>query len=169
MMDYIGHLVASLCQRFGTRDPFQIAESLHIEILFHQLGDYLKGYFFYQSKVKIIIINCELEEEMQRMVCAHELGHSLLHKDLAADHSLNDISLFDMTAKPECEANLFASELLLPDSEVLSRLEEGESFFQVASELYVPPELLDFKFRMLRNRGYQLDAPMVSHGDFLKK
>ncbi len=77
MMDYISHLVASLCHRFGTRDPFQIAESLHIEILFHQLGDYLKGYFFYQSKVSIIIINSDLEEETQRMVCAHELGHAL--------------------------------------------------------------------------------------------
>ena len=168
MTDYILDTVHRLQKKLRTKDPFEAARNLGIHVLYRNLNN-LKGFYTLRCRERYIVINESLSQNEQKIVCAHELGHALLHKDWAADHSIHDISLFDMTAKPECEANLFASELLLPDSEVLSRLEEGEPFFQVASELYVPPELLDFKFRMLRNKGYQLDAPMVSHGDFLKK
>ena len=41
-------------------------------------------------------------------------------------------------------------------------------FFQAASLLCVPAEMLDFKFRVMKRRGYKLESPIVSHGDFLK-
>jgi hypothetical protein len=43
------------------------------------------------------------------------------------------------------------------------------NFFRAARELYVPPELMDFKFQILKNRGYRLEAPLNATGDFLKK
>jgi len=42
------------------------------------------------------------------------------------------------------------------------------SFLQAAQLLNVPAELLDFKFRAMKQKGYKLDAPIKAHGDFLK-
>ena len=168
MTEYISRMVGDLVKQYATRDPYQLAEDLEVEVLFHPLGEYLKGYFFYQSRVKVIVINSDLPEEMQRVVCAHELGHSILHKDLAMANAVSDLTLFDKTARPEFEANLFASELLIPDEDVIRELNEDKSFFHVAGELMVPPELLDFKFRLLKHKGYRLEAPLDSCGDFMK-
>jgi len=41
-------------------------------------------------------------------------------------------------------------------------------FFQAAKALYVPSELLDFKFRILKRRGYKVESPITANGDFLK-
>ena len=77
--------------------------------------------------------------------------------------------MFDMTSRTEYEANLFAAELLIDDNEHLDLLNDNEkSFFGVAKELYIPAELLDFKFRMLKNKGYHLKAPYIAQADFLK-
>jgi hypothetical protein len=45
---------------------------------------------------------------------------------------------------------------------------EDASFFDVARELYVPADLLDFKFRVLKHKGYRLHVPYIANGDFLK-
>lgn len=77
--------------------------------------------------------------------------------------------LFDDIDVKEYQANIFAAELLLPDEKVLQALNEDSFFFQAASRLRVPAELLDFKFRVMKRKGYKLEAPFVSNGDFLKK
>jgi hypothetical protein len=43
------------------------------------------------------------------------------------------------------------------------------NFFRAAKELYVPPELMDFKFQILKYRGYRIEAQLNATGDFLKK
>ena len=59
---------------------------------------------------------------------------------------------YDMSSKPEREANIFAAEVLLPDDEVIRLINDTEmNFFRAARELYVPPELMDFKFQILKN------------------
>lgn len=166
---YIRRQVEQLLEQYGQRDPFALCGLLEIEVLYHPLGDKLKGYFFYHSGIRIIVVNRELPEEMQRVVCAHELGHALLHQELASLNAMQELNLFDRSARPELEANLFAAELLIPDEDVISCLNEDTSFFDVAKELYVPAELLDFKFRMLKQKGYRLEAPICSQGDFLKR
>ena len=58
---------------------------------------------------------------------------------------------------------------LLEDENVLEMLNADMSFFQAAAELKVPPELLDFKFRMMKRSGVQIiDSPITSNSDFLK-
>ena len=69
----------------------------------------------------------------------------------------------------EYEANIFAAELLLDDSDVLDGLNCDQSFFQAASSLNVPAEILDFKFRTLKWKGYKvIDAPFYSSNTWLK-
>ena len=53
--------------------------------------------------------------------------------------------------------------------QVLAVLNDDMFFFQAAKTLYVPFELLDFKFRILKRRGYKVESPIIASGDFLKK
>lgn len=96
----------------------------------------------------------------------HEIAHSVLHTNITA--AFHEFTLFDDTDRQEYEANLFAAELLLSDDCVLNALNEDQFFFQAAKALYVPAELLDFKFRVMKRKGYKLESPIVSHGNFLK-
>ena len=69
----------------------------------------------------------------------------------------------------EYEANAFAAELLLKDEDDLELLNDDISFFSVASTLRVPHELLDFKFRVLKRKGYQfIEPPLQAGSKFLR-
>ena len=39
---------------------------------------------------------------------------------------------------------------------------------QNEKELGVPAELLDFKFRIMKNKGYRIEAPYIAKSNFLK-
>lgn len=69
----------------------------------------------------------------------------------------------------EKEANLFAAELLLDDQKVLDALNGDTTFFSAAAALYIPAELLDFKFRVMKWKGYKLiEPPINARNNFLK-
>lgn len=69
----------------------------------------------------------------------------------------------------EYEANIFAAEFLMDDEHVLEKLNDDISFFGAAAELQVPAELLDFKFRVMKRKGYKLiDPPLMCNSNFLK-
>lgn len=91
-----------------------------------------------------------------------------MHARSASGAAFHEIVLFDSTDRQEYEANVFASELLLSDDAVLEALNDDMFFFQAVKYLYVPSELLDFKFRILKRRGYKVESPIVSNGDFMK-
>ncbi|MBQ8331869.1 MAG: ImmA/IrrE family metallo-endopeptidase [Clostridia bacterium] len=169
-IDYISERVCALTRRYGTRDPFQLCDALHIGVKYKELGRQLKAFFFYQSRIKTIVLNAETDKIIHKILCAHELGHAILHTDmLSAMKSLHEVELFDTSKLTEYEANIFAAELLISDEDLLELLNTTEySFFQVASLLYVPMELLDFKFRILKSKGYKIEAPYLAQSDFLK-
>jgi Zn-dependent peptidase ImmA (M78 family) len=84
-------------------------------------------------------------------------------------NAFHDFELFDSTSFMEYEANIFAAEFLMDDDDVLEKLNEDISFFGAASLLRVPPELLDFKFRLMKRNGYKLiDPPLMANANFLK-
>lgn len=169
-MTYITECAETLINRYDTRNPFQLCKILNINIRYKDLGNAIKAYFFYQSRIKNIVINQRTTAISRRILCAHELGHGILHKELAAMHGFHELELFDSTSCVEYEANLFAAELLIDDGELLRMLNDSEkSFFEVAKELYVPVELLDFKFRILKKKGYHLESPYIARSDFLKE
>jgi len=166
---YISDVVNKLVKKYDTRDPFQLCRELKITIRYKDLDKYMKAYFFYQSRIKSIIINNNVADVLHPLLYAHELGHAILHCELAMMNSFQEIELFDATQPAEYEANLFAAELIIPDEELLELLnDDSKSFFGVASELYVPAELLDFKFRVLKNKGYRIEPPLYSQANFLK-
>ena len=109
----------------------------------------------------------DLPDVLQKVVLAHELGHCVLHSG-SSSAAFHEVTLFDTADRKEYEANVFASELLLTDEAVLAALNDDMFFFQAAKALYVPSELLDFKFRILKRRGYKVESPITANGDFLK-
>lgn len=171
-IDYICSAVDRLCEKYGERDPLRLAEETGVIVRCEPMGNYenaCKGFFIYQSRKQLITVNSDLSENAQRIIIAHELGHAVLHRDEARLRAFHDFSLYEDTIRFEYEANLFAAELLLDDSEVMEKLREDDFFFSAAKRLAVPPELLDFKFRILKHKGLNVDSPILSRSDFLKK
>ena len=168
-MDYISGKALQLVKQYRTRDPFALSQALKIHIRYKDLGEGIKAFYFCQSRIRSIVINNRVGSQDARVLCAHELGHAVLHSRLAAARALPEVALFNSADLTEYEANLFAAELLIADEDLTELLAEQErTFFSVAQELCVPAELLDFKFRILKSRGYRLRSPIVARSDFLK-
>lgn len=167
--DIIPEKIEELIRKHETRNPFILCDNLNIRIRYKDLGTAIKAFYFYQSRIKNIVLNNRSSKMVQKILCAHELGHALLHGELAAMRGFHELELFDTTSRTEYEANMFAAELLIDDNELLKLLNDSEkSFFGVAKELYVPAELLDFKFRILKSKGYHIEAPYIAQSNFLK-
>lgn len=170
-VDYICREVMKLKRKYGEDDPFKLARAMGIFVLFEPMGSRMedcKGFFLTQSRKKIITINADLPESLQRIICIHEVGHAVLHAKQAGVCAFHDFSLFDGTSRAEYETNMFSADYLLDDGVVLDMLNEDNFFFAAAARLRVPAELLDFKFRILKNKGYKLESPLVSDSCFLK-
>lgn len=169
---YIRETVASLAARHGTRDPYRLCGYCGAVVRQRPMGTgptAIKGFCFVGSRIPVIELNDDLEEPLRRIVLAHELGHAVLHAERLTE-PLVDASLYDDSTRTELEANLFAAELLLPDEAVLTALGEGATFFEAAAALDVPPQLLDFKFRLLRDRGgFDMHSPVNVYADFLRR
>ena len=107
---HLSKVGSDLVRRCGTRDPFRIAQELGIEVLFCDDFGPLKGMYRVIKRNRFIFINKDLSSRMQRIVCAHELGHDQLHRHLAKGNALQEFMLYDMATKPEYEANIVAAE-----------------------------------------------------------
>lgn len=157
-------------EKYDETDPERLAEQMKILVSREPMGLFegcCKGFFLVHRRKKHITINGDLPDVLQKVVLAHELGHCVLHSG-SSSAAFHEVILFDTADQKEYEANVFASELLLPDEAVLEVLNDDMFFFQAAKALYVPSELLDFKFRILKRRGYKVESPITANGDFLK-
>lgn len=170
-IETIADEVSRVVRFYDETDPYRLAKAMRIIVSYEPMGLYdgcCKGFFIVHRRKKHITINSDLPEELQRVVLAHEIGHSVLHCSTGTMAPFHETALFDTVDFREYEANIFASELLLSDEDVLDALNDDLFFFQAASALRVPSEMLDFKFRVMKRKGYKLESPIVSHGDFMK-
>ena len=167
---YISECVNSLISKYRTRDPFILCGELDINVYFKELGDNLKAYYFYHSRIKSVVINSEADEHMQKVLCAHELGHAILHSQAKKLQAFCDNDLYNTRSSTEYEANIFVAELLVDKKELFSLLKERKSTVSgVAKELCVPPEMVDFKLRILNEYGCKIKAPYIAQSDFLNR
>jgi Zn-dependent peptidase ImmA (M78 family) len=112
------------------------------------------------QKRRCIFLNRKLDEQTARIVCAHEIGHDRLHRALAQDGGLLEVMLYDMTARPEYEANLVAAAILLPDEEVLRYVyEDGYSVEQIARAMATDVNLVAIKAAALKEAGHPIELP----------
>lgn len=112
----IRKLANSLANKYQSRNPFEIIRGLNVILVFAPLID-VRGFYQYFQRNNIIYIDELLPEHEQMFVCAHELGHMLLHKK--ANTVFMDAKTCFNTNRYEKEANKFAVELLIPNEIIL--------------------------------------------------
>ena len=166
--EYIQNVANELIKKFDTRDPFQLCQAIGVEVFYADLGS-LKGMYKYLKKNRFAVINENLDSFTKTLVCAHELGHDILHQNLARKVCLQEFILYDMKSRPEYEANLFASEILLPDDIILALAREGYDIEQISKELCTDINLIALKVSSMNTRGYRFNNTIDAKSDFLRK
>ena len=172
-LDYIRRAIKALTRKYKETDPVCLCEDAGISIMYLPMGsvvDACKGFLLVSDRIATIVVNSEIPEYLQRVVIAHELGHVILHRDLVPLKMFHEYQLFDQSLIQEYEANMFAAGLLLSDEDVLEAIQRDLSLEQIAALLRVPPQLLEYKLRLMRSAGYKnLVIPTNANGDFLKR
>lgn len=104
----IRSIILELIKSYETCDPFRLCQYLGIIVAFVPLVR-VKGFYQRYEDNDIVYINRDLGEEEQTLVCAHELGHAILHKDINA--VFLETTNF-VVNKYENEADIFADLLI---------------------------------------------------------
>lgn len=133
-------VVNNLVSKYGTRDPYELADKMCFYIYFENLGT-INGYYSTAFDVKSIHINEKLSLKMRELTLAHEIGHAVMHPNLNINFMHQNTYM--LKEKYEQQANLFASYLLFPD-EILMQY-EGYSADKIASILEVPTHIIDIR------------------------
>ena len=110
-----------LVRFYKSRNPFEIIKGMNVILVYYPLNG-VRGFYQYFQRTNIIYIDERLPEHEQKFVCAHELGHMLLHQN--TNCIFLDSRTHLNTNQYESEANKFAMEILIPDD----FLEENKYF-----------------------------------------
>lgn len=65
---HIIETVGKLVKKYDTRDPYELCKCLEIKIHFYNLEKKLKGFFFYQSRQKNIVIDSNVNDVLERIL-----------------------------------------------------------------------------------------------------
>ena len=139
---YVSELVQKIVKKYKTTNPFTICEQKNIDILYDDLEPDVRGFYQYYKRKSMIHLNCNISEEEQRIVLAHELGHAIMHKGynciFLSRHTYMTKDIY------EHQANKFAASLLLPDT--VPEEYQDMSGQQLAMVYRVPVEFVEMKW-----------------------
>ena len=157
-----------MAKECGTRDPFRIAKELGIEVIPCDFKTQ-RGAYKVLMRNRFIFIKNDLHPVMERIVMLHEIGHDTLHRDEAiAVGGFKEFNIFDMREnRMEYEANIFTSQISLPDDEILEYIERGYDILQIARVMSSDINLVALKTDTLIAQGYRL-RQQEHRNNFLK-
>lgn len=135
----------TLVQKFGTRDPFRIAQAMDFIVIRIPLCG-IRGFYQFIKRCKIIYIDSELEDPEARFVCAHELGHALLHR--GNNRIFMDTNTYLPVNRFEVEADRFAVDLLFDDEDLCDFLEHSVQV--VADYMGVSVGLAEYRMKFVK-------------------
>ena len=116
-----------------------------------------------------IFISQNMSEQMQRITCAHELGHILLHRDiLTKDRFFLEYELFNIQNETEYEANVFAAGLLIDEQELYEQIKEENDMTAIASAMDINVNLLMIRIIEMQKAGSDFHIPFTPERNFLK-
>ena len=112
----IKRLAQDLRDSYNTNNPFEIADKFGIKVLISRVLPMDRKAYIVKSDnyPAMIIINGRYEYKSQMVLCAHELGHALLHSDGVNNFAVTSKNAFKNV---EYEANLFAVSLLFNEED----------------------------------------------------
>lgn len=157
--------IVRLC---GTRDPHKIADELGIEIIYCPFKSQ-RGAYKVIMRNRFMFIKEDLHPVMENIVLLHELGHDSLHRDEATKAGgFKEFNIFDIRdSRMEYEANIFATQIALPDDDFLELAEQGYDVQQIARTMHSDVNLVALKADTLISQGYRL-RPQEYKNRFLK-
>ena len=173
-MDRIYLEAEQAVRKHKTRDPYELLDTIgaYLEFSYDYEPNGLKGFSAIINSVMYAVVNGNLGEHDRRIVAGHEAAHLILHRHeilRSPGRAMKDFDLYNETSRLEYQANHFLANFLVSDEQVLD-VAYGKSlgYFQIASELYMPPPLLAFKLSSMVERGLPVKQPVGLKSDFLK-
>lgn len=133
---YMNEVVEPLVKKHKTSCPFEIAKKRGIKVVYEDLGDSTWGMYYSKFRQRYIVVHNKLCDDWQRLICAHELGHDVLHSGI--NRFFIDDHTFFIAAKHERQANIFAVHLLSANS----KIQESESITNFFSRNNIPLEMI---------------------------
>ena len=162
----ITDVVHKIIKRYKTSNPFELCTEMGIEIVYADLGN-LKGMYTCIKRNRFIVINENIDNDIKRIVCAHELAHDQLHRKMSTSSWMKDYSLYTFSSKHEYEANIFVSELLVDEKHLIELIKENRTVNEISKLLRLDPNLISMKVKLLIDKGYKL-IPQDFDSSFLK-
>ena len=138
----IKNIVDILCRKYKTRNPYTLASELGIIVQYGEKMDKVRGFYLYDSGIKLICLGNNLPNCTERFVLSHEIGYAILHKQSSAPFLQ---STFLSVDKMEREANKFAVELIITDEDLQEHWEY--TIDEWAMYYGLPREIIELRFR----------------------
>lgn len=160
------NMVKKLIKRHKTNNPYKLCEKMGIEVIYADIGS-LKGMYTCIKRNRFIVINENLDDDIKKFVCAHELAHDQLHRGISSSSWMKDYDLSIFNSKYEYEANMFVAELLVQEDELINLIKESKTLNEIAKILRVDHNLISMKVKRLIDKGYGL-IPQDYDSNFLK-
>lgn len=105
----VNDLVDEIGQRYGTYDPFVIADKLNVDIRWADIYPRPYGDTIYYGDEPVVMLSNAVRDSPERYyVLGHELGHVIIHEGLTAYY----IAKAKWRSRSENEANKFAISLI---------------------------------------------------------
>lgn len=133
-------IAKSLVRKHNTRDPFRVANALGYVVIRIPLQG-IRGFCQRMKRRLVICIDNDLLEWEARFVCAHEIGHALMHQGY--NRVYMDTNTYFPVNRYEIEANRFAVDLLYDDDDLRELL--GYPVQLAADYMGVSVELAEYR------------------------
>lgn len=166
--EHIKNKANSVLKKYGCGDKrnllFHIARDNDIEVMEADLYE-ISGALRKENNNWRIYINRQDSPTRQRFTLAHELGHYFMHRDKRPEFIDGGFVMQRMESskyeEEELEANEFAGNLIMPETEISERLEGArhittQNVVELAKEFRVSTLAMATR---LRNIGYEVPNP----------
>ncbi|MCR5262610.1 MAG: ImmA/IrrE family metallo-endopeptidase [Clostridiales bacterium] len=150
------------------RDPFIAARDTGVYIDYIDEFKDLLGMITVVNGEKHILLNNSMCDVTKRIVCAHELGHGVLHRSqLSECGGFRDVGSCYITDILEYEANAFAAHLLIDNNDIMERIRDYSNVSGLAQGMNTELDLMLIKLNEMKRLGYDVNVPMETNARFL--
>lgn len=125
-----------------------ITEKYGIDVYNSSMSRNISGAIIKEGDKYVIYVNDKHPKNRQRFTIAHEIAHYILHKEKIGDN-LTDNAMYrsKLSNVFERQANILASEILMPVNFVMQFIEENKSVSEMASLFKVSEGAMRIRLR----------------------